>query len=223
MRSFLIATVFAQDIAILIALSVIVIMPKDGRKQFLWLGLALLFGFLTDASSMISYYLFNRSANTIITIGLILSNASYLLFYRSEFKSSKIRALIIGLLVLNEGFALINMFFIQGVGNTTSYSFIIKSITFIIISLLYFYTLISELPTESITKLPMFWINTAFLLYYSGVFFQWLLMDYLINQLKGDVVNTYTIKNALGIIHYLFIAVGLWYNRTLLMNTSKEA
>lgn len=123
--------------------------------------------------------------------------------------------LIFGLVVIEICFALTNMFFIQGFGNTTSYTFVIRSLTITVISLLYFYVLVRDLPTESITKLPMFWINTSFLLYYAGVFFQWLLMDYLINELKGDVVNTYTIKNLIGVVHYLLIAFGLWYNRSL--------
>ena len=131
--------------------------------------------------------------------------------------------LITGLMIFEACFALTNMLFIQGISNTTSYTFIIRSLTFIVISLLYFYVLIRELPTESITKLPMFWINTAFLLYYSGVFFQWLVLDYLINEIKGDVVNTYTIKNGIGIIHYLLIAIGLWYNRSLYLSRPDPA
>lgn len=221
--NFLKATVLAQDVSILISLIAFFIIPKEGRRKFLLLGLALLFSFLTDGASAISYFVFRRSANTYISIGAIISTSLYLLFYWSQFKSKEKRFLVLVVVAIDILFAVVNMFFIQGVSSLTSYSFIIRSLEFTLLSLLYFYALIKELPTESITKLPMFWINTAFLLYYAGTFFQWLLMDYLINVLKGDVITTYSIKNGLGVIHYLLIAVGLWYHRSLFLPKATTA
>lgn len=214
-RDLLTAIMFAQDISILIALIVWVITPKAGRREFFWLGLALLLGFLTDTAGNIAYFIFNKSANSIIAVGAPLATCAYFLFYKTQFKSRQIQFLIVGLLAFFIVFTLINIFFIQGAENTISYSFLIRSVGFILISILYFYTLIKELPTESITKLPMFWINTGVLLYFSGVFFHWLSVDYLINVLKSDVVTPYMIKTGLGIPYYLLIALGLWHNKAL--------
>lgn len=202
---------------------VFILTPKPGRKEFIFLLLFLLAGFLIDAFSMIRVFVFHQGANTIISVGSLFDFSFLLLFYRSLFKQRSVRAFISIIIIIHLCFAIINSIFIQGISNTSTYTFVFRSIAFIVISLLYFYTLIRELPTERITKLPMFWINTAVLLYSSGTFFQWLLLGYIINNLKGDVVNTYTIKNALGVVFYLVITVGLWYNRSLYLSKPDPA
>ena len=212
--SFLTATVVAQDLSILVCLVILAITPRAGRKEFLFLGLALLFSFITEVVTFVGYFAFGMNTNFLSAIGAPLITSSYFLFYRSLFNSKQIRSAIIGVLVIFLVFALINMSSIQGLKGINSYTFTFRGIALIVMSLTYFYVLIKELPTETITKLPMFWINTAILIYYSGTFFHYLLFDYLANVLKGDVVNTYTIKNSLGIIYYLILAVGLWHNRS---------
>lgn len=212
--TYLTATVITQDISILIAIGVLLSNPEKARKEYILLGIALSTSFMTDALAAVRYWVFHLSSNSLVNIGSLLASALYLLFYRSQFKSKGIQSIVAAIILFDVGSVAVNMSFIQGVSSTTSYSYAIRSIAFLVVSLIYFNFLLRKNPLETrITTLPMFWINSSFLIYYAGVFFQWLMIDYILNVLKGDVINTYMIKNGLGIIHYLMIAYGLWLNR----------
>jgi hypothetical protein len=104
-------------------------------------------------------------------------------------------------------FGLINLFFVQGPYGHTSYTSSLRAVCLIVIALTYFYVLIQQLPTESITKLPMFWINTGILIYYSGTFFMNLTADYLINVLNNTLITYWMAYYFFGYVYYPM----LWY------------
>lgn len=212
---------YVQDVSILAALIVFAINPKGARERFLFLGLALLCIFSTEMFSLINVYVFRKMANPIITIGTLFSTSAYLVFYRTLFTSKSVRSMITAIFIVYVAFALINLLFIQGI-NKSSYTLTLRSVSLIVVSLSYFYSLGKEHLTTSVTQLPMFWINTAVLIYYAGTFFHWLLIDYLIVVIKTDVTTTYTLKNALGVLYYMGIAIALWYNRTLYLRKSNS-
>ncbi|HEX8061308.1 MAG TPA: hypothetical protein VF473_10255 [Cyclobacteriaceae bacterium] len=211
--TWLTATGIAVDVLMFTSIVIFVITPKAGRTEFQLLFLALLFSFLNDMAGFIGGRLLMINMNLAYTIGLIIIYPSYILFYRRQIKSKKIGQLLTLTVFFFIAFTIVNVFFIQGPGSNNSYTLSLRSTIFITISLVYFYVLIKELPAESITKLPMFWINTAVLIYYSGTFFQNLAADYMVS-LKGDLITTWTIKNSLGMIYYAIICGGLWLNRS---------
>lgn len=217
---FLTATVIAQDLSMLPALIIFALTPKSGRKQFLLLWLALLFGFLSEATAAVGYFVFKANMNFAYNIAAVLVYPTLILFYRTQFKSKQIRSVLTVLVITFVALALINLFFIQGLQQVNSYTFSFRCFAFVVIALAYFNSLIRDLPTEAITKLPMFWINTGVLIFFAGTMFQFLLSDYMINVLKGNIVNTWTIKNFIGIAYYLIIAIGLWHNRSTYVKSS---
>jgi hypothetical protein len=113
---------------------------------------------------------------------------------------------------------LVNLLFIQGLtainSNSTAASGIIK----LVLSLVYFYTLIRELPAESITKLPMFWINAAVLILSAGSLLINVSTDYLVNVLKDGYITAFTFLSAVVFLHYALLALGLWMNRSQFLN-----
>lgn len=54
-----------------------------------------------------------------------------------------------------------------------------------------------------------FWINTAILLYSSGTFFIYLLVDYLVRLLNSNLVIVWMIHHSVGLIFYSIIIYGL--------------
>lgn len=215
--TWLTATGIAVDVLLLAALVIFGITPKAGRTEFVLLFLALLFSFINEIMGFIGGKLLMLNMNISYTIGLILIYPSYILFYKQHIKSKKIGRLLLLTVVFFITFTLTNVFFIQGVGSNNSYTLSLRAVICICMSLIYFYVLIKELPAERITRLPMFWINTAVLIYFSGTFFQNLAADYMV-FLKSNLVTTWTIKNSMGIIYYGIICAALWLNRSLYLH-----
>jgi hypothetical protein len=106
-------------------------------------------------------------------------------------------------------FGTVNVLFIQQ-KSINSYTLIIQSIIVIIYALYYFYWLIRELPTAQLHRLPMFWINSAYIIYFSGNLFLFVFTSYLVNVLNNDLLVYWTLHNVLGIIEGLMIIVALW-------------
>jgi hypothetical protein len=106
-------------------------------------------------------------------------------------------------------FALVNVLFIQR-SSINSYTLIFQSIVIICYSLYYFYWLIRELPTAQLHLLPMFWINSAYILFFSGNLFLFVFTSYLVNVLNNDLLVYWTLHNVLGIIESVMIIVALW-------------
>jgi hypothetical protein len=106
-------------------------------------------------------------------------------------------------------FVLSNAVFIQGVG-INSYTFVLKSIIIIPYTLLYFYWLLRELPTTDLHRLPMFWVNTALIIFFSGNLFLFIFTDYLVHVLNNDLSIYWTLHNILAAIETLMIVVALW-------------
>ena len=103
----------------------------------------------------------------------------------------------------------VNTTFIQG-DSINSFSLVVKSIVAIFFSLYYFYWLLQELPTTELQRLPMFWVNSAILIFYSGNLFLFVFTDYLIHVMNNDMYLMWTVHNVLKIIEILMIVVALW-------------
>ncbi len=106
-------------------------------------------------------------------------------------------------------FVLCNAFFIQG-GGINSYTFVLKSIIIIPYALNYFYWLLRELPTTDLHRLPMFWVNTALIIFFSGNLFLFVFTDYLVRVLNDDLMIYWTLHNILAAIEAFMIVVALW-------------
>ena len=106
-------------------------------------------------------------------------------------------------------FGATNLLFIQKSAINT-YTLILNSILVIIFSLYYFYWLLRVLPTAQLQRLPMFWLNSAHIIYFSGNLFLFVFTSYLVNVLNNNLLVYWTIHNILGIIEGFMIIVALW-------------
>jgi hypothetical protein len=112
-------------------------------------------------------------------------------------------------------FALINLFFIQKTA-PNSYSYLLNSAIIIIYCLLYFYILIQDLPSLYLHHLPMFWFNSALLIFHAGTFFLFSFHAYLVNVLKNNMLVYWSFHNMLSIIEHMIFLIGLYYDLRLL-------
>jgi len=198
-----------QFFFIMIGMVIFLTIPKTGRREFAELGIILFLSLVTEFTGLLNLHFFHTNVNLVFNSFNLLNLPFAVLLYRHRIHWARRDLFSYSLITLFVLFSLINLFFIQGPFTFNSYTTSLASVCFIILSLIYFFVLIQQLPTESITKLPMFWINTAMLLYYSGTFFLYLSRAYLVNVLKDNQIVSWLIHNLLGLMLYGILSYGM--------------
>lgn len=196
-----------------IGVVIFLITPTPGKKYLRELGIILILGLISDIIGVGGYFIFRINMNIATSLFIISSTPLYFLLYQRLVGKRNVSAIIYMYTAIFMIFAFGNFFLIQGPHGVNSYTNTIASGSLIIMALAYFYLLTRELPAQSITQLPMFWVNTAVLIFYSGSFFLVLTTDYLINVLNSNMIIPLMIFHSIQIFHYVLIWVGLWLNR----------
>lgn len=124
---------------------------------------------------------------------------------------SKHRQLIFGITIIYLIGSILNLALLQKGGNA-SYNKLGVSFILIFYSIYYFYRLMVDLPTMHVHRLPMFWFNSAFLIFSAGTIFLFAFTDYLIHVLKDDLQNYWSFHNGLFIFHQFIILIGISYD-----------
>jgi hypothetical protein len=107
--------------------------------------------------------------------------------------------------------SLVNLMFFQKT-EIASFNKLLSSFIFIVYTIVYFYTLLLELPTTHIQRLPMFWINSSLLIYSAGSLFLFAFTTYIIKVLDNNLLTYWTYHNSLSIIEHLIVIVGITYD-----------
>ncbi len=178
------------------------------REMYIKLmGVFCLTSVIGDLSSFLLFYLKinpNYAASVFNIMALpIVSSIYYLAIDRNH------KRIIIGVTALYFLFGIINFLVIQK-KDINSYTLIMLSIIIILYCLYYFYWLLKELPTMHLHRLPMFWINSAFMVYFSGNLFLFVFTSYLVNVLNNNLLVYWSLHNFLGMIEFSLIIFSLW-------------
>jgi hypothetical protein len=174
--------------------------------QIITLGIALMVSAFSNLLGSILIE-FQITPNYAVTLYYILIFPIISTVYYHAFKK-KFRKVFITNSVLYILFGLYNLFFIQG-SEINSYTKLLMSIITIFYALYYFYWLLKELPATRLSLLPMFWINSAYIVFFSGTLFLSGLTSYIINVLKDNFIFYLTLQNILGTFQVLMFLVAL--------------
>jgi hypothetical protein len=110
--------------------------------------------------------------------------------------------------------SIINSLFIQSVWVFNGYARASESLIIVLFVLWYFRKLLfSEEAVKPLQDIPMFWISTGMLFYFSACFFVFLLSGdvYIINSKVFAI--SWAFHDLILIIHYIFITAALWPTR----------
>jgi hypothetical protein len=163
---------------------------------------------LNHVAGFIVWKVFGGNQNIVYSIGNIIEfSLIAVVYYRATNNSHKNYFTLSALCFT--AFAIVNLTFIQQ-GEINSYSLALMSLTTLLFALYYFYWLIKELPTSQLQLLPMFWINSAWMIFFSGNLFLFVFTDYLINVLNNNLLVMWNVHNILKIIEVFMIVVALW-------------
>jgi hypothetical protein len=207
---------------ILFSMVIFLTIPKQGRRDYVELGLIIFLSSITSTAAEVGYYLYKTPGNFLSNIYHILNLPLIVLLYKKRIHWKTTNAIAYTIIISYLAFALINFFFIQGPQKFNSFTPALEAVLTIIISVTYFYVLIQQLPTQSITKLPMFWINSAMLIYRAGTFLSYLSADYLINVLGNNLIAYWFANHSLGLVFYAMLSYSMFLIRAEYSTARKE-
>jgi len=192
----------------IISFSVVALLYKKLHPQ--WLRLFIFFLFITliesTGSFLYSHYM-KKSNHFIENIYLLVAFSFYfLLFYKSA-EINKFKQLVVVFFSVYILFALADMIFINGLFYFNTYSSGLGSILIILSSLLYFMRLFTSEKVMNYFRIPMFWIATGLLFFFTGSLVQNSLIRYFIaNHIDPNGSLYYFIMVTLNIfLHSAFI------------------
>ncbi|MFT5777351.1 MAG: hypothetical protein ACI837_000283 [Crocinitomicaceae bacterium] len=116
------------------------------------------------------------------------------------------------LLVVFIMFSAVNIICIESLKEFNSYQRFIGGVTIIIYALIYFVQLFKEAKIERLERHAYFWLNSAFLIYFAGTLFLFILTE---NILADDSHNYWNLHAILN------ISLNLGYTATLWMGVKK--
>lgn len=80
----------------------------------------------------------------------------------------------------------------------------------VVCSLVYFYSLVKNMPATNITKYPLFWINVALLFFFAGTLMLSISVDYWIKTLGDNFAWFWIFRNFFRFLFCLVVCYGLW-------------
>lgn len=134
------------------------------------------------------------------------------LFYFSYFGYFYPRSLVPSLMVLFTVFAVVNTLFFQNLTEFNTNALGLESILVIILSILCYYKMITELVSKEPEKKPVFWINTGFLFYFAGNIVLFTLSNVLLKENKDFNYLSWGLHSLLLVLLYISIGIGLWFS-----------
>ncbi|MBX2969147.1 MAG: hypothetical protein KF803_07230 [Cyclobacteriaceae bacterium] len=87
-----------------------------------------------------------------------------------------------------------------------------RDLLLILFSVSYFIYLLRQLPEDDLMKFPMFWINAAVVIFFSGVFMLSYFRDYIVLVLKDDTAGFWAFRNFFSTAYWLVLAYAGWLN-----------
>jgi len=184
---------------------------KKRSKEIFIIGCYGIFSFLFQCLQTANRYLYSSEySNVIGNIYVLFELGTILYLYSIVFTRSPIRIAIVCTAFLYSIFFLTTNIQINIIDSTTQTS---RDLILIVYAVLYFFFLIIDLPENSLHKLPMFWINSAILFFFSCTFILSLSINYILETLRDDFIFYWAFRNFLRALFCIIICVGIWQAR----------
>lgn len=132
----------------------------------------------------------------IVIMLVFFGRVYYQSFYVNAFKKVTTWVCILALIAIGFGVFWDGLMFFPSFAN----SFL--SVIFTLLSLLYFYQLLTAREFVHIEKLPMFWINSGVLIYFGINIFLFMLFDKFVKHTEDDVWIIHDLTNVVSNIFY---------------------
>ena len=137
---------------------------------------------------------------------MLVETVLYLFFYRKLIEKSDFLIFVISCVLVI--FLLFELYFKNLVDDFFSFTLTIKSLSFIVLSLYYFYQVYTKEKDIFKNEAPQFWYNVGILIYFSLAFFPFLLATEMMSGLFD--YSLWFVHNIGNFSKNIIFAVGLW-------------
>ncbi len=165
---------------------------------------------------LISFYFAYKNINNIVILNLYTFFEFFfiILFYKRFFDDFKPSSIHVALIAFFFFLVLTTSFFLNNIKIIDNLSISIEAIIIILYSLSFFYFVMKNLTYNDLLSTPYFWINIAFLIYFSGNLFLFVFSSYLQKHDQSSTyIHLYIIHSILNLLYYIIISIGFWKAR----------
>lgn len=117
---------------------------------------------------------------------------------------------ILSLIISFEVLSLINVLFIQDLYEFPSLTGSLGAMILFLFSVAFFTKVMTEAKILKLSEEPLIWINSAALIYYTGNFIFYALLNYANTYSREFAVLTVKFFSYVNLLFYLLIAIGFW-------------
>jgi len=159
-----------------------------------------------------SNYLFAHRMNNLFLMHFFTIIEFVLLAWVYSFHLSQIisRRIMLIITLAFVAFAVLNTIFFQPLYTFNSYAKCVEILLLIFFALAYVYTLIVRNEQEQLKTIPMFWVNTAILIYFTAGFFLYLVSNNTIGLSSSMNKSIWFVHGLLLCGFYFAIAKAIW-------------
>jgi|GEM_PF-5874665 len=118
--------------------------------------------------------------------------------------------LLLASIILNTAILFLDGSFISGFERFAPYASVAHFITIVAWMTIYFKSLLDELPSESLYEVPLFWVCTGALLFYSGNLFNFIFANLFMEGELAYNTKAWILHLVLNITKNIIFAVALW-------------
>jgi hypothetical protein len=183
-----------------------------------WLMILLSFSLLETLISLV-LYTNGINPNYALSVFEFFSLSIYSCFFYYTLKWRRLKNALLAVNIICCLFAIVNFLFIQE-KFVNGYNRTLQSLIIILFSLIFFYKLLKELPSQQLQKLPVFWIVSGIFFSHAGQLSISATTNYLIQVANDNMIVGWMIHYSLTIIANILIAYGVWVNYKQLKNSS---
>lgn len=203
------ASLFTYQFVLLVLVVVMFASYKRQSPDFRWLSVFAGISLLTDVLGLVFYFLTDINNNYPSNVYDLLTTPVLSLFFYFAIASPKLKTPLLVANVILFILSLLNIMFLQGPEIINSYPAIATAIVVITLSIVFFYRLLQQLPTQQIQRLPLFWVISGLFLSFSGKLVVYSVQHYMIQILGDNMRIVQTFHNILSLICYGLILVGV--------------
>jgi hypothetical protein len=192
-----------------ILVPIVILFSRISRQppEYKWLAICLLFSFSCDFLNEVQYNFFKFPVNILGNFYVVVSPIllTFFFYYCLGWKSFRMPFVIFNIVYFL--FSVANFAFVQKITINT-YSAIIEKLLIMLLSILYFYKVIKELPAEKIYHIGLFWIISALFIINSAKLVLYSFAHYLV-VFKDNLMFLWSLHNILSIVSSFGIAFGV--------------
>lgn len=168
--------------------------------------------FLGGIIQVTSSYLNAQKLNNLWLLHLYtpMEFACIVWFYSQVLSGFLKKTVFIGLSLGFTALSVLNSAFLQDTDTFNTYARSLEGILVIVLCLLWCYRTLEEMKIKRLEEDPVFWVNTGFLLYFSGNVLLFAFSNYIVGINRALNLYIWAFHALFSILVYFFITIGLW-------------